>query len=71
MAESTPLQFDVPDLVDKEDVRSLTEAMRKIDPKAEVLADLETKRVTVGAQIDAGQAAKAIEGAGFSPKAAG
>jgi copper chaperone len=52
-------------------VQSITAALRKIDPNAEVLADLTTKRITIGAQIDAGQAAEAIEAAGYAPKAAG
>jgi copper chaperone CopZ len=71
MAESTPLQFDVPDMDCEHCVQSITEALRNIDPKAEVLADLTTKRLTIGAQIDAGRAAEAIEAAGYSPKAAG
>jgi copper chaperone CopZ len=71
MAESTPLQFDVPDIDCESCVRSISEALRRIDPQAEVLADLRTKRVTIGSQMDAGQAAEAIETAGFAPKAAG
>jgi copper chaperone CopZ len=71
MAESTPLQFDVPDMDCDDCIQSITEALRDIDPKAEVLADLTTKRVMIGAQMDAGRAAEAIEAAGFSPQAAG
>jgi copper chaperone CopZ len=71
MAESTPIQFDVPDMDCEACVRSITEALHKIDPKAEVVADLTTKRVMIGADIDAGQAAEAIEAAGFTPQAAG
>jgi copper chaperone len=71
MAESTPLQFDIPDMVSEDNVRSITAALRKIDARTLVHADLGTKRLMVGAQIDAGRAAEAIEAAGFSVKAAG
>ncbi|WP_298215172.1 heavy-metal-associated domain-containing protein [Acidocella sp.] len=71
MAESTPLQFKVPDMRDDDSVRAITEAVRKIDPHAHIVADLKTGRVMIGAEIDAGRAAEAIEAAGFSPCAAG
>jgi copper chaperone/Cu+-exporting ATPase len=70
MAQSTFLQFDVPDMKRPREVRSIVKALRELDPKAEVLADLDTKRLTIGAQIDAGRAAEAIEAAGFVVKAA-
>lgn len=70
MAQSTLLQFDVPDMNSQENIRSIIAAMRKLDPRADVTADLETKRILIGAEIDAGRAAEAIEAAGFSPKAA-
>ena len=71
MAESTHLQFDVPDIRGEACISKIIAALRKLDPHADVTADLKTKRVLVGAQIDAGRAAEAIEGAGFSVKAAG
>lgn len=71
MAESTPLQFDVPEIHGQGCINAITNALRKLDPDANVTADFKTKRVLVGAQIDAGRAAEAIEAAGFSVKAAG
>jgi copper chaperone len=68
MAESTPLQFDVPEIHGQGCINAITNAPRKLDPDANVTADFKTKRVLVGAQIDAG---RAIEAAGFSVKAAG
>jgi copper chaperone CopZ len=70
MAESTPLQFEVPDMDCEACVRAITEALHEVDPKAEVVADLTTKRVMIGAAIDAGRAAEAIEAAGYTPQAA-
>jgi copper chaperone/Cu+-exporting ATPase len=70
MATSTPLQFDVPDMDGQSGARAITEALRRIDPNAHVVADLDTKRVIIGAQMNAGQAAEAIEAAGFKVKAA-
>ena len=71
MAHSTPLQFDVPDMDCQGCVRSITEALRKLDPNVHVVADLDTKRVVIGGEIEAGRAAEAIEAAGFDVKAAG
>jgi copper chaperone len=71
MAESTPLQFEVPDMDCQGCVRSITDALKKLDPKAEVVADLETKRLVVGSSMSAAQAAEAIDAAGFEVKAAG
>jgi copper chaperone len=70
MAHSTFLQFDVPGMGRPQQVRSIIKALKELDPKADVLADLDTKRLIIGAQIDAGRAAEAIEAAGFTVKAA-
>ena len=70
MAHSTFLQFDIPGLTRPQEVRSIIKALKELDPKADVLADLATKRVIIGAEIDAGRAAEAIEAAGFAVKAA-
>ena len=70
MAHSTLLQFDIPGLTPPQEVRSIIKALKELDPKADVLADLDTKRVIIGAGNDAGRAAGAIEAAGFAVKAA-
>jgi hypothetical protein len=70
MAESIPLQFDVPDMDGQDGVNVITEALRRLDPAAHVMADLDTKRVIIGAKMNAGQAAEAIEAVGFKVKAA-
>ena len=40
MANSTPLQFDVPDMDCDACVASITKAVQRVDPKASVSADL-------------------------------
>lgn len=70
MAQST-LQFDVPDTNGQAAVSAITEALRKIDPRTDIHVYLITKLVLIGALIDGGRAAEAIEAAGFSVKAAG
>ncbi len=70
MPESTPLQFDVPDMDCESCIRSITEAVQKLDPKAHVSADLATKRVVIGSGGDVHDFVTAIEGAGFTVNAA-
>jgi copper chaperone len=71
MAQSTPLQFDVPDMDCQSCVRSITEAVHRLDAGAQISADLATKRVVIGGTGEAQDYAAAIEAAGFSVKAAG
>jgi copper chaperone CopZ len=71
MPDSTPLQFDIPDMDCASCVKSITTAIHKIDPAAHVTADLASKRVIIGATGDAQDYAAAIEGAGFTVQAAG
>ena len=62
---TSSLQFTVPDMDCGGCVRSITEAIHKIDPAAKVEADLTTKLVKIGGAADATVYARAIEGAGF------
>jgi copper chaperone len=71
MAHSAPLQFDVPDMDCKGCVTSITDAVHRVDAKASVAADLETKRVVIGSDGEAQDFMAAIEAAGFTVKAAG
>ena len=50
MAHSTPLQFDVPDMDCQGCVRSITEALRKLDPNVHVVADLDTSASSLAAR---------------------
>ncbi len=62
----TKLKFVVPDMDCQSCVRSITAAMHQVDAKAEVSADLESKRVTVSGTGSAAAFAAAIEDAGFT-----
>jgi len=66
MTKSPPLQFDVPDMDCKSCVRSITEAVHRVDADASVSADLDTKRVVIGGDGAAADFVAAIEGAGFT-----
>ncbi len=66
----TELKSVVPDLDCQSCVRSITEAVHQVDAKAEVSADLESKRVTVSGTGSAAAFAAAIEDAGFSAQPA-
>ena len=70
MAESTPLQFTVPDMDCQHCVSSITDAIRKLDADASVAADLATKLVVIGSDKRADEVAAAIESAGYTVKAA-
>lgn len=71
MANSTPLQFDIPDMTHAAAITSIEQAIRAIDPAADIVADLHTNRVMVGSTASAGDVAEAIAAAGFTVKAAG
>ena len=70
MAKSTPLQFDVPGMTCDACINAITKAIHRIDPDAQVSADLETKRVVIGGKAEAHQLIGAVEAAGFAVKAA-
>jgi copper chaperone CopZ len=71
MAQSTPVQFEVPDIHCDGCVRAITRAVQKRDPAASVSVDLETKRVVIGGTQEAHDYAAAIEAAGYTLQAAG
>jgi copper chaperone CopZ len=71
MPDSTPLQFDIPDMDCQGCISSITKAVHKIDPEAQISADLTTKRVVIGGAGDAHAFMTAIEDAGFTVNAAG
>lgn len=70
MAESTPLQFSVPDMDGESCVVSITDAVKRLDGGASVAADLETKHVVIGSTKQANEVVQAIEQAGYTVKAA-
>jgi copper chaperone CopZ len=70
MAQSTPLQFTVPEMDCASCVKSITDAVHRVDAGAHVAADLATKRVVVGSDLEAEAVIKAIESAGFDVQAA-
>jgi copper chaperone CopZ len=71
MAESTPLQFKIPDMDCQSCIDSIESAVHKIDAGAHVAADLSTKRVIIGsATAQAHEVMEAIEKAGFEIEAA-
>ncbi|MCX5465089.1 heavy-metal-associated domain-containing protein [Alcaligenes parafaecalis] len=60
--------FSVPDMTCGHCVRSITEAIQAVAPKATVSTDLEKHQVTVQG-LDGAQALKVIEEAGYTPSA--
>ena len=66
MTTSPALHFTVPDMDCGGCVRSITEAIHRLDPAAKVEADLETKLVSVGGEAEVASYAGAIEDAGFT-----
>ncbi len=71
MAQSTPLQFKVPDMDCASCVNAIEQAIHRVDASAHVAADLQTKQVVIGsgcAEIHTIMAA--IEAAGFTVEAA-
>ncbi len=70
MAQSTPLQFDVPDMERDSCVALITSAVQRVDPTAHIMADLHTKRVVIGSEASAPDIAAAISNAGFTVAAA-
>jgi copper chaperone CopZ len=70
MPDSTPLQFNVPDMDCGACVKSITEAVHRVDAAASVSADPETKRVVIGGDHRSEEYVAAIEEAGFTVQAA-
>ena len=70
MASLTQQQFTVPDMDCQSCVSSITAAVQRLDGRAIIAADLKTKHVVVGSKAEAHEIMHAIEGAGFTVKAA-
>lgn len=66
MAEPHALQFTVPDMDCEGCIASITAAVKRIDAKASVTADLETKYVIIDSTIAAPELTAAIENAGYT-----
>ena len=47
-------------------VRAVTQAVRNVDPQAQVQVDLDTKRVSVESQSSAGDLIRALGAAGYA-----
>jgi copper chaperone len=65
------IAFEVQDMTCGHCVRTITQAVQALDPKAQVQIDLATHRVAIeAAQADAAALGDAIREAGFTPVAA-
>ena len=63
------MKFNVPDMTCGHCVATVTKAVKALDPKAEVTADLASKIVTVEAAVPPAAVAKALDQAGYSSTA--
>ena len=70
MPNSTPLQFDVPEVHCQACVDAVTAAVHRVDPGAVVSVDLDSKRVVIGSGSEAQDFIQAIEDVGYEVKAA-
>jgi copper chaperone len=71
LKEPTVIAFEVQDMTCGHCVRTITQAVQALDPKAQVQIDLTTHRVAIdAAQADAAALGDAIREAGFTPVAA-
>ncbi len=61
------MKFTVPDMSCNHCVNAITNAVKELDPGAQVQADLETKLVTVTTGLDPAAVAQAITDAGYAP----
>jgi copper chaperone CopZ len=71
MAQSTPLQFNVPDMDCEACIASITAAIHRVEPNAAVSADLTSKLVIIGGTGDIHDYMHAVQDAGFTVEAAG
>lgn len=58
----------VPDMSCDGCVQAITRAICAADPSASLVANLETKRVSVQTRLDPAALARAVQGAGFAPE---
>ncbi len=63
-------EFKVENMTCGHCVAAVTDALRGLDPAAEVRADLEQGRVSVASAIPAGQVAAALDAAGYPARLA-
>jgi copper chaperone len=62
-------QFTVPDMHCEGCVKSITAAVQRAAPGAQVETDLATHRIAVATEVDAEVLAEAMRDAGFTPEA--
>lgn len=70
MKDSTTMKFTVPDMTCGHCVSTVTRAIKALDAKAEVQADLDSKIVSVETSAPAGAISKALDEAGYPNTAA-
>ena len=68
--ENAMIKLNVPDMSCGHCVGSITEAIKSIDPKAEVKTDLATKIVTVKSTQPAARISQVLDDAGYPSSAA-
>ncbi len=66
MSAAPELRFNVPDMDCGHCVHAITQAIHRVDPAAEVRADLAAQQVSVSGAAAQSTYAAAIEAAGFS-----
>ncbi len=59
-------RFDIPDMTCGHCVRTITQAVRSVDPVAQVQADLAEHSVSVASSADASRLSAAIAAAGYA-----
>jgi copper chaperone CopZ len=59
------IEFNVPRMSCGSCVRTITEAVKRVDPAAEVEIDLGAKRAAIASETDSARIAAAIEAAGY------
>jgi copper chaperone len=66
-AASSPLSFEIPAMTCGHCVRAITEAVKAVDPQAEVTADLPQHRVTVASSATRAALVASLDEAGYTP----
>lgn len=61
------IEFSVPAMSCGHCVQAVTRALQAVDPTAQVLVDLESKRVRVDSARDAAELTRALDEAGYPP----
>jgi len=63
------IQFNIPQMSCGHCAKSVTEAVRQVDPQAKVDVDLAGKKVSVESQAERQEIARALGEAGYAPAA--